>query len=261
MPATWVRSSHRSRRFPAPRRRRSPRLRRAKHRHVDRPCDRHSSPHDRHVAPAAVTVTVYPAGTLPLCRRPERLLPPPRPRSSRAWCGSRAARTRWGWSRRLPTLITRPPAGDAFAVLDRRARGDQRPVPDLREGNRTPSANGLVGWQLCGGPARLPGRGPRLCRCRRVLRVGWQTGPTEAEWEVAGPAPASSRPCIPGRQPTADGRVYQLSREDTYPVGSATFNRSPFGVYDMAGNVWEWVDQPYLPVASGSRCCAAAGTD
>jgi formylglycine-generating enzyme required for sulfatase activity len=31
------------------------------------------------------------------------------------------------------------------------------------------------------------------------------------------------------------------------------FNKSAFGVYDMAGNVWEWVGEPYAPVPDGYK--------
>ncbi len=80
------------------------------YRHVDRPCDRHGSPHDRHVAHRGSDRHRLPSRDgFPCAVGRERLPPPPRPRSSRAWCGSRAARTRWGWIRKLPTLITRPP--------------------------------------------------------------------------------------------------------------------------------------------------------
>jgi len=76
--------------------------------------------------------------------------------------------------------------------------------------------------------------------------------PTEAEWEVAGRGPGTNPPLFPwGNNPGADGAVNDLPRDDTYEVGTAPFNVSKFGVYDMAGNVWEWVDEPYAPVAEG----------
>jgi formylglycine-generating enzyme required for sulfatase activity len=36
-----------------------------------------------------------------------------------------------------------------------------------------------------------------------------------------------------------------LPDQSTYAVGTQSFNQSPLGVFDMVGNIWEWVDQPY----------------
>jgi formylglycine-generating enzyme required for sulfatase activity len=71
--------------------------------------------------------------------------------------------------------------------------------------------------------------------------------PTEAEWEAAGRGPGANPPPYPwGNEPTADGQTLSLPNDDTYAVGTLSFNKSSFGVFDMVGNIWEWVGEPYV---------------
>ena len=70
--------------------------------------------------------------------------------------------------------------------------------------------------------------------------------PTEAEWEVSGRGPGPVPQLYPwGNDVSAEGQALRLPDQSTYAVGTQLFNKSPFGVFDMVGNIWEWVGEPY----------------
>jgi len=78
--------------------------------------------------------------------------------------------------------------------------------------------------------------------------------PREAEWEAAGRGPGATPQLYPwGNDATADGQALTLPDQDTYAVGTQSFNQSPFGVFDLVGNVWEWVGEPYSNVQEGYK--------
>lgn len=78
--------------------------------------------------------------------------------------------------------------------------------------------------------------------------------PSEAEWEVAGRGRGPDAPLYPwGNDPEDGGKIDNLPLDETYDVGSFSFDKSYFGLYDMAGNVYEWVGEPYDSVQAGYK--------
>ena len=72
--------------------------------------------------------------------------------------------------------------------------------------------------------------------------------PSEAEWEYAARAgTATAYPWgsdIGKNKANCNGCVSQWDDKQTSPVGSFTAN--PFGLYDMNGNVFQWVEDCYV---------------
>ncbi len=173
----------------------------------------------------------------------------------------------------LPTYFNKKDASDMaylhggnFTMGDNLGEKNERPaakvyVPafyiDIYE--ITNAQYKLFNYQFEGNPASE-------CDLCPVTGIAWEEAknycewaekrlPTEAEWEKA--ARGTQQLKWPWGNSSRKNAANILEKEESQsnaenpagpaPVGSFPQGASVFGVFDMAGNVWEWIDSLYLP--------------
>lgn len=149
---------------------------------------------------------------------------------------------------------------DAFMISKYEVTNAQYHAFVKATGHRPPENCCDARYTIWKGPTMLPG-----VEELPVINVSWDDAvafcqwvggrlPTEAEWEKA--ARGTDGRIYPwGNEPPSGNRANysfdpvsmwegpaSLARKDQYEFG-----RSPYGVFEMAGNVWEWVQDWYDP--------------
>jgi formylglycine-generating enzyme required for sulfatase activity len=100
----------------------------------------------------------------------------------------------------------------------------------------------MVEWQIPPEQEKFPVMGVKWEEADSYCKSLNKRLPREAEWEAAGRGRGENPPLYPWGDNAS--RALELPNH-AYPVGSFDFNRSPFEVYDMIRNVYEWVGEPY----------------
>ncbi|MFO0981858.1 MAG: SUMF1/EgtB/PvdO family nonheme iron enzyme [Planctomycetota bacterium] len=195
-------------------------------------------------------------------------------RTAPTWCSSSAARSPWARATARSTddrvVRRRPPARSRSRATSSRSRSTVVLSPffvDRYEVTNQRFTKFLEWWEHSGrshefGHADEPldfDYTPWMWQKssysepdRPVVGVSWLAAyayarwagkrlPTEAEWEKAARGTDSRK--FPWGN-TFDARVCNSGDSlnmRTLPVGSFEAGQSPYGCYDMAGNVWEWV--------------------
>lgn len=74
--------------------------------------------------------------------------------------------------------------------------------------------------------------------------------PTESEWEYLARA-GTSTPYWTGDSIDSSEANFNSGPQRTYPVGS--YGANAFGLYDMVGNVWQWVEDCYVDTYTNAK--------
>ncbi|MDZ7266267.1 MAG: SUMF1/EgtB/PvdO family nonheme iron enzyme [candidate division KSB1 bacterium] len=113
---------------------------------------------------------------------------------------------------------------------DKRFNGDDQPVVGV---------TWFAAWAYCYWLSELQGAGSKGQDEKMIYRL-----PTEQEWEW--PAGGGKREYPWGNEEPNDTRAnYDEKVGKTTPVGSYPAGATPEGLMDMAGNVWEWMENWY----------------